>query len=315
MTLAFVFPGQGSQSVGMLSALAAEHREVVATFAEASGVLGYDLWALVQQGPEQQLNSTECTQPAMLAAGIAVWRVWRQAGGPMPDLVAGHSLGEFTALVAAGALDFAAAVDLVRWRGRFMQEAVPAGEGAVAAVLGLEPAVVAAVCAEAALGQVVEPVNFNAPGQIVIAGATAAVERAIAAAKGRGARRAVLLPVSAPVHSSLMRGAARRLEERLAGIAIRRPRLRFLSSVDARERGDPGAIRALLIRQLASPVRWIDMIKAITASAPVTLVECGPGRVLTGLNRRIDRRPEVHCLSVEDPATLATALDGLRTPA
>jgi [acyl-carrier-protein] S-malonyltransferase len=315
MTLAFVVPGQGSQSLGMLSALAAEHPEVLATFAEASVALDYDLWAVAQQGPEQQLNSTECTQPAMLAAGIAAWRVWQKAGGPTPDLVAGHSLGEFTALVAADSLDFAAAVDLVRWRGRFMQEAVPPGEGAVAAVLGLEPDDIEAACAEAAEGQVVEPVNFNAPGQVVIAGATAAVERAIATARARGARRAVLLPVSAPVHSSLMRGAAARLEQKLAGVAIRRPRLRFLSSVDARERDEPEAIRALLVRQLASPVRWIETVRAITAAGPVTLVECGPGKVLTGLNRRIDRRPEVQCLAVEDPTTLAAALTAARVPA
>jgi [acyl-carrier-protein] S-malonyltransferase len=314
MTLAFVFPGQGSQSLGMLSALAAEHPEIPATFAEASSALGYDLWAVVQQGPEQQLNSTECTQPAMLAAGIAVWRVWQKAGGPAPDLVAGHSLGEFSALVAADSLDFATAVDLVRWRGRFMQEAVPAGEGAVAAVLGLEPGDIEAACTAAAQGQVVEPVNFNAPGQIVIAGAAAAVDRAIAAAKSRGARRAVLLPVSAPVHSSLMRGAAARLEQKLAGVEIRRPRLRFLSSVDALERDDPEAIRALLVRQLASPVRWIDTVQAITASIPVTLVEIGPGKVLTGLNRRIDKRPEVQCLAVEDPTTLAAALAASREP-
>lgn len=312
MTLAFVFPGQGSQSLGMLSALAAEHAAVRATFDEASGVLGFDLWDLVQHGPEERLNSTECTQPAMLAAGVAVWRVWRDVGGPVPTLVAGHSLGEFTALVVAESLDFRAAIDLVRWRGRFMQEAVPVGEGAVAAVLGLDAEAVASACAEAAQGQVVEPVNFNAPGQIVIAGATAAVERAIAGVKARGARRAVLLPVSAPVHSSLMRGAAARLEQKLAGIEIRRPRLRFLSSVDARERDDPEAIRGLLVRQLASPVRWIDTVQAITTVAPVTVLECGPGKVLTGLNRRIDKRPQVQCLAVEDPDSLSAALAALR---
>ncbi len=315
MRLALVFPGQGSQSVGMLAALAAEHPVVLSTFAEASAVLGYDLWAVSQQGPEERLNRTECTQPAMLAAGIAVWRVWQQVGGPTPELVAGHSLGEFTALVAADSLDFSSAVDLVRWRSRFMQEAVPIGEGSVAAVIGLEPTEVEAACAEAAQGQIVEPVNFNAPGQIVIAGAAAAVGRAMDAAKARGARRVVLLPVSAPVHSSLMRGAATRLAERLADVAIRRPRVRFLSSLDARERDDPESIRALLIRQLASPVRWIDTVEALTASAPVMLVECGPGKVLTGLNRRIDRRSEVQCLAVEDPGSLAAALDALRSPA
>jgi [acyl-carrier-protein] S-malonyltransferase len=308
MALAFVFPGQGSQSIGMLAQLAAAHPEVEATFAEASAALGYDLWQVCEQGPEQQLNSTECTQPAMLAAGIATWRVWRSRGGRLPDIVAGHSLGEFTALVAAGGLEFPVAIDLVRWRGRFMQEAVPAGEGAVAAILGLETHELAAACAEAAQGQVAELVNFNAPGQIVIAGHAAAIERAIAAAKARGARRGVLLPVSAPVHSSLMQGAASRLEQKLAGISLRAPAMRFLSSVDALERSEPEALRALLVRQLASPVRWIDTLQALAAAAPVQVIECGPGKVLTGLNRRIDKRPEVQCLALEDEATLDAAL-------
>lgn len=312
MSLVFVFPGQGSQSLGMLSEFAAQHPQVSATFAEASAALGYDLWQVVQQGPEEQLNRTECTQPAMLAAGIATWRVWRDQGGAEPDVVAGHSLGEFTALVAAGSIEFPAAIDLVRWRGRYMQEAVPAGEGAVAAVLGLDAADMEAACAAAAQGQVVEPVNFNAPGQIVIAGHAPAVERAISAAKERGARRAVLLPVSAPVHSSLMRGAASRLEEKLASVAVRAPRLRFLSSVDAREYSDPAQIRALLVRQLASPVRWIDTLQALARAAPVRIIECGPGKVLTGLNRRIDKRPEVQCLAVEDPATLEAALQSAK---
>jgi [acyl-carrier-protein] S-malonyltransferase len=309
MALAFVFPGQGSQSIGMLAQLAAAHPEVESTFAEASAALGYDLWQVCQQGPEQQLNSTECTQPAMLAAGIATWRVWLSRGGRLPDVVAGHSLGEFTALVAAGSLDFAVAIDLVRWRGRFMQEAVPAGEGAVAAILGLETAELEAACAEAAQGQIAELVNFNAPGQIVIAGHAAAIERAITAAKARGARRGVLLPVSAPVHSSLMQGAASRLEQKLAGIELHAPAMRFLSSVDAhRIRNEPAALRALLVRQLASPVRWIETLQAIAAAAPVQVVECGPGKVLTGLNRRIDKRPEVQCLALEDVATLDAAL-------
>lgn len=308
MGLAFVFPGQGSQSIGMLAQLAAAHPEVQTTFAEASGVLGYDLWQVCEQGPEQQLNSTECTQPAMLAAGIATWRVWLSRGGQIPDVVAGHSLGEFTALVAAGSLDFEVAIDLVRWRGRFMQEAVPAGEGAVAAILGLETAELEAACVEAAQGQVVELVNFNAPGQIVIAGHAAAVERAIAAAKTRGARRGVLLPVSAPVHSSLMREAAHRLEQRLTGITLRAPQMRFLSSVDAVERSDPAALRVLLVQQLASPVRWIETLQALATVTPLCVVECGPGKVLTGLNRRIDKRPQVQCLAIEDVATLDAAL-------
>lgn len=309
MTTVFVFPGQGSQAVGMLAALAAEYPEVQQTFAEASGALGYDLWQVTQQGPADQLNSTECTQPAMLAAGIATLRVWQRRAGAAPDAVAGHSLGEFSALVAAEALDFATAVDLVRWRGRFMQEAVPAGEGAVAAILGLDDAELQAACDEAAQGSVVELVNFNAPGQIVIAGATAAVERAIAAAKARGAKRGVLLPVSAPVHSSLMRAAAQRLRDKLAGVEIRAPRIRFVSSVDARERSAPEDIRALLVEQLASPVRWIDTVRALAAASPVTLVECGPGKVLTGLNRRIEKRPDVTCLALEDVATLDAALE------
>lgn len=308
MTLAFVFPGQGSQSIGMLAELAAAFPEVQQTFAEASAALGYDLWQLCQQGPESQLNSTECTQPAMLAAGIATWRVWRARGGRAPDVVAGHSLGEFSALVAAGSLDFAVAADLVRWRGRFMQEAVPAGEGAVAAILGLETADLDAACREAAQGQVVELVNFNAPGQIVIAGHAAAVERAIAAAKARGARRGVLLPVSAPVHSSLMRAAALRLEQKLATVAVQAPTLRFLSSVDAQERRDPEALRALLVQQLASPVRWIETLQALASSAPLQVIECGPGKVLTGLNRRIEKNREIAMLAVDDPATLAAAL-------
>ncbi len=311
MTTVFVFPGQGSQAVGMLAALAVEYPEVQLTFAQASAVLGYDLWQVTQQGPEDQLNSTECTQPAMLAAGIATLRVWQRRGGPAPDVVAGHSLGEFSALVAAESLDFAAAIDLVRWRGRFMQEAVPAGEGAVAAILGLDDAELQAACNEAAQGSVVELVNYNAPGQIVIAGARAAVERAIAAAKARGAKRGVLLPVSAPVHSSLMRAAAQRLRDQLAGVEIRAPRIRFVSSVDARERTAAEDIRTLLVEQLASPVRWIDTVRALAAPSPVALVECGPGKVLTGLNRRIEKRPDVTCLALEDVATLDAALEAM----
>ena len=312
----FVFPGQGSQSIGMLAELAAEHPEVQQTFAEASSALGYDLWQVTQQGPESQLNSTECTQPAMLASGIATLRVWRRRGGPAPDAVAGHSLGEFTALVAADALDFATAIDLVRWRGRFMQEAVPAGEGAVAAILGLDDTELQSACDEAAQGSVVELVNYNAPGQIVIAGATAAVERAIAAAKARGAKRGVLLPVSAPVHSSLMRAASQRLRDKLAAVPIHAPRVRFVSSVDARERSAPEEIRELLVQQLASPVR-LDRYRARARSgvAGPRSVECGPGKVLTGLNRRIEKRPDVTCLALEDSTTVGAALEALTATA
>ena len=311
MAVALVFPGQGSQSVGMLADLARAHPAVIeGTFAEASAVLGYDLWQLVCSGPAEKLNATECTQPAMLAAGIATFRCWRELGGAQPELVSGHSLGEFSALVCAGALDFAAAIDLVRFRGRAMQEAVPAGTGAMAAVLGLDDAEVEAACAEAAQGEVVEAVNYNSPGQIVIAGQAGAVERAIAAARTRGAKRAVTLPVSVPSHSSLMRGAAERLRERLAGMRVRRPELRYVSAVDAAEHADPADIVAILVRQLASPVRWSATVAALTARGATRLIECGPGKVLTPLNRRIDRRPEIQCVALEDAASLAAAAKG-----
>ena len=311
MAVALVFPGQGSQSVGMLADLARAHPAVIeGTFAEASAVLGYDLWQLVCSGPAEKLNATECTQPAMLAAGIATFRCWRELGGAQPELVSGHSLGEFSALVCAGALDFAAAIDLVRFRGRAMQEAVPAGTGAMAAVLGLDDAEVEAACAEAAQGEVVEAVNYNSPGQIVIAGQASAVERAIAAAKARGAKRAVTLPVSVPSHSSLMRGAAERLRERLASMDVRRPQVRYVSAVDAAEHADPADIVAILVRQLASPVRWSATVAALTARGATRLVECDPGKVLTPLNRRIDRRPEIQCVALEDAASLAAAAKG-----
>ena len=307
MAFGFVFPGQGSQSVGMLGALApAAEPAIRDTFAEASAVLGYDLWQLVTMGPAERLNSTECTQPAMLAASIATWRLWRNQGGGEPAVVSGHSLGEFSALVAAGALDFGAAVDLVRFRGRVMQEAVPAGTGAMAAILGLEDAQVIEACREAAQGGVVEAVNFNAPGQVVIAGAREPVERAIEAARQRGAKRAVALPVSVPSHSSLMRSAAERLGERLATIDFRAPRIRFVSAVDASPHEDAADLRQLLVRQLSSPVRWTDTVRALLASGIGSLIECGPGKVLTALNRRIERG--LGALALEDAASLQAAL-------
>ena len=313
MSLACVFPGQGSQSVGMQGDLAAHHPIVQSTYAEASAALGYDLWQLVSAGPAEQLNRTECTQPAMLAAGVATWRLWGGQGGATPAVVAGHSLGEFTALVCAGALDFAATVTLVRDRGRYMQAAVPPGGGAMAAILGLDDAAAEAACTEAAQGQVVEAVNYNAPGQIVIAGQASAVERAMAAAKARGAKRAVLLPVSVPAHSSLMQGAAAQLRERLAGVAIAVPRIEYLSAVDAVAHHEPGEIRALLVRQLASAVRWSTTVLALSARGANLLVECGPGKVLTALNRRIERRPEISCLAIEDQASLLAALAATRS--
>jgi [acyl-carrier-protein] S-malonyltransferase len=308
MSVAFVFPGQGSQSVGMLAELASQHAGVRQTFESASRRLGYDLWALIQTGPEAQLNSTECTQPAMLAAGVATWRAWQHRGGRVPDVVAGHSLGEFTALAVAGVIDPDEAVDLVRFRGQCMQEAVPRGAGGMAAIIGLDDAAVEAACAEAAQGEVVEAVNYNAPSQVVIAGAAAAVQRAIEAAKARGAKRALPLPVSAPFHSSLMLPAAERMRARLEALQLERPRIRFVSSVDAREYDEPAAIRDLLVRQLASPVRWTTTVKALADGGVTRLVECGPGKVLTGLNRRIDKRPGLECVAIEDAATLEAAL-------
>lgn len=312
MAFAFVFPGQGSQSVGMLGALAAAEPGVRATFDEASAVLGYDLWKIASVGPEDELNATARTQPALLAAGVATWRCWQARGGAEPAIVSGHSLGEFTALVCAGSIEFRAAVGLVRFRGEVMQEAVPAGTGAMAAILGLEEAEVEAACREAAAGagtgSVVEAANFNSPGQVVIAGESAAVERAIAAARARGAKRAVMLPVSVPSHTSLMRGAAERLRGRLSAVNLKPPRIRYVSAVDAASHGEPADIRDLLVRQLSSPVRWTDTVRTVISGGVRALIECGPGRVLTGLNRRIERREGLEFLALEDPASLDAAL-------
>jgi len=308
MSLAFVFPGQGSQSVGMLAALGAAEPVVRTTFAEASDVLGYDLWELCQSGPEADLGVTYRTQPAMLAAGVATWRVWLQHGGPRPVAMAGHSLGEYTALVCSDALDFREAVDIVRYRGEVMQQAVPLGQGAVAAVLGLDDETLAAACREAAQGEVVEPVNFNAPGQVVIAGHTAAVARAIEAAKARGAKRAVLLPVSVPVHSSLMRSPAELLATRLERAEFRMPNVPEVFTVDVRTHASPEGIRAALKEQLYKPVLWADTVRAMLARGITTFVECGPGKVLTSLNRRIERRADLKMLALEDSASLAAAL-------
>jgi len=305
MSIALVFPGQGSQSVGMLAALRARFAPVADCFEQASQALGFDLGRLVAEGPAERLNATEFTQPAMLVAGVATWRAWREQGGIAPAVVAGHSLGEFTALVCAQALPFQAAVQLVRYRGQIMQRAVPEGSGAMAAILGLEDAEVESVCAEAAHGEVVEAVNFNSPAQVVIAGHAAAVERAMALAQQRGARRAVRLPVSVPAHSRLMAEAARQLSLRLDEIDVQPPLYRYISAVDAQEHSEPSDIRATLVRQLASPVRWAQTVRALLALAP-NLVECGPGKVLTGLNRRIER--SAHCYALEDPDSLGAAV-------
>jgi [acyl-carrier-protein] S-malonyltransferase len=305
MSIALVFPGQGSQSVGMLSALAARYASVRQCFEQASLALGFDVARLIAHGPEAQLNATEFTQPAMLVAGVATWRAWQEAGGSAPAVVAGHSLGEFTALVCAQALPFDTALQLVRFRGQIMQRAVPEGSGAMAAILGLADADVEAACADAAQGEVVEAVNYNSPAQVVIAGHAAAVARAIGLAQQRGAKRALLLPVSVPAHSRLMAEAAQQLSQRLEQIEVRRPLYRYVSAVDAREHADPADIRATLVRQLASPVRWSQTVRSLLALAPA-LVECGPGKVLTGLNRRIERGAD--CYALEDPDTLLAAV-------
>lgn len=308
MAVAFVFPGQGSQSIGMLKSLAESEPVVRETFTEASEVLGYDLWQLCQVGPDEALNATERTQPAMLAAGVSVWRVWRKRGGPAPTVMSGHSLGEFTALVCADSLDFRTAVELVRFRGRAMQEAVPVGQGAMAAVLGLEDADVEAACTEAAQNEVVEAVNFNAPGQVVIAGHAAAVKRAIEFCKAKGAKRAIDLPVSVPSHSSLMKPAAERLRERLTQTEVHSPLVPEIYTVDVRKHGHPQGIRAALVQQLFSPVRWAETVRRMVGSGVTHIVECGPGKVLTGLNRRVERRKEISVYAVDDGATIDEAI-------
>jgi [acyl-carrier-protein] S-malonyltransferase len=305
MSIALVFPGQGSQSVGMLAALTARYASAAQCFEQASQALGFDLRRLVAEGPAERLNATEYTQPAMLVAGVATWRAWCEQGGAAPTAVAGHSLGEFTALVCAQALPFEAAVQLVQYRGQIMQRAMPEGAGAMAAILGIEDAEVTAACAEGSQGEVVEAVNYNFPGQVVIAGHASAVERAMELARQRGAKRCVLLPVSVPAHSSLMREAAQQLSGRLDGIDVRPPVYRYISAVDAAEHSDPADIRATLVRQLASPVRWSETVRALLALAP-TLIECGPGKVLTGLIRRIERTAS--CYALEDPESVAAAV-------
>ena len=288
-SLAFVFPGQGSQSLGMLAELAAVHPVVRECFDEASQGCGLDLWALSQQGPEERLNQTENTQPALLAANVAVWRAWVAAGGAQPARLAGHSLGEYAALVAAGALALGDAARLVRERGRLMQQAVPAGVGAMAAVLGADDDVVAEVCAQVSGDEVVVPANYNSPGQVVIGGHAAAVERALAELAARGVRKTVRLAVSVPSHTPLMREAADRLGETMASLAWRQPDRPVVQNADAASHGDVDAIRAALVRQLYLPVRWTGCVQALAAAGAAELVECGPGKVLAGLARRIDK--------------------------
>ncbi|WP_448509789.1 ACP S-malonyltransferase [Immundisolibacter sp.] len=310
MTLALVFPGQGSQSVGMLADLADEFPQVRHTFAEASDVLGYDLWRLIQNGPDSELQQTAVTQPAMLTAGVAVWRVWQAVGGTVPTVMAGHSLGEYSALVCAGALPFAQAVQLVRLRGETMQQAVPIGAGAMAAVLGLERAAVEAACVVAATAdEIVSVANYNAPEQSVIAGHTDAVARAGAAARAAGAKRVVPLPVSAPFHCSLMRPAANRMAPALTAAQVMAPTVPVVNNVDVATAGEPAAIRDALIRQIYSPVRWVEVVQAMRARGVTHVVECGPGKVLAGLTRRICG--ELESLAVHDAASLRQTLAAL----
>jgi [acyl-carrier-protein] S-malonyltransferase len=296
MKFALVFPGQGSQSVGMMRPFA-QSSEVRKVFEEASDMLGEDLWRLVEEGPAQQLNATVNTQPAMLAAGYAVYRAWRESGGREPALVAGHSLGEYTALVVAGVIPFREAVPLVRFRAQAMQESVPQGTGAMAAILGLDDEAVRAACDEAAQGQVVEAVNFNAPSQVVIAGHKAAVERGVESARARGAKRAVMLPVSAPFHCSLLKPAARLLTQRMQQIAFAAPVIPVVNNVDVVLEAEPGRIKDALARQACSPVRWVEVIRRIAAAGVSHVAECGPGKVLAGLTRRIDARLQGHAMA------------------
>lgn len=305
--IAVVFPGQGSQTLGMLADLAAAHPVVEETFAEASSVLGYDLWQLVQEGPAEELNKTWQTQPALLAASVAIWRVWQQQKGTQPVLMAGHSLGEYSALVCAGVLDFKQAISLVELRGKLMQEAVPAGTGAMYAIIGLDNDAIAKACEVSAQGQVVSPVNFNSPGQVVIAGNKEAVERAGAACKAAGAKRALPLPVSVPSHCALMKPAADKMAVALENITFSAPQFSVVNNVDVKVESSPEAIRSALVRQLYSPVRWTESVEFMAAQGVEQLLEVGPGKVLTGLTKRIV--DTLTAAAVNDTASLAAALE------
>ncbi|MGH6622819.1 MAG: ACP S-malonyltransferase [Burkholderiaceae bacterium] len=309
MKLAFVFPGQGSQAVGMLSSFAGQPA-VDEVLSRASQALGEDLGRLIEEGPAEALNLTVNTQPAMLVAGFAIYNAWRKAGGPAPSIVAGHSLGEYTALTASGVLTVEQAVALVRLRATAMQEAVPVGVGAMAAVLGLGDEEVRQTCRDVAEGEIVEPVNFNAPSQVVIAGHKGAVERACQLAKSRGAKRALLLPVSAPFHSSLMQPAAARLREALRSVALESPKIPLINNVDVAIEIEPARIADALARQAAGPVRWVEIIRAMAADGVTHVVECGPGRVLAGLTKRIV--PELESIAVWDAESLDEALVGIK---
>jgi len=304
--LAFVFPGQGSQKIGMLADLAAQYPVVSETFSEASKVLGYDLWDLVQNGAQEDINLTERTQPLLLTASVAVWRVWQEKNGAQPALVSGHSLGEWSALVCAGVIEFADAVKLVQQRGKFMQEAVPAGQGAMAAIIGLDDAAIIEACKKAEQSEVISAVNFNSPGQVVIAGSAAAVERASALCKEAGAKRALPLPVSAPFHTSLMKPAADRLAEQISATEFKAPQIPVVHNVTAQTEANPEKIKALMIEQIYSAVRWVECVNTIGAAGINTTVECGPGKVLSGLNKRINA--DLITFSLEKPEEIDNVL-------
>ena len=305
--IAFVFPGQGSQSVGMLGELGADHSVVIETFAQASEVLGYDLWDLVQHDKDCTLNQTHITQPALLTASVALWRLWLNQGGITPSILAGHSLGEYSALVCAGALDFADAVRLVEARGQFMQAAVPPGEGAMAAIIGMDDDAIASACEASAQGQVVAPVNYNSPGQVVIAGSKSAVERAMVACKEAGAKRALPLPVSVPSHCALMLPAAEKLRTMLEGMQVRVPSIPVVQNVNAKVAASGDIIVDNLVAQLHQPVLWTQCVESIAASGVDLVVECGPGKVLNGLTKRINKT--LQSASINDAASLAVTLE------
>jgi len=307
MSLAFVFPGQGSQSVGMLKDLADNFSEVTSTFQEASDALGYDLWSLVQEGPAEKLNSTDVTQPAMLASGVATWRIWQAKNGATPSVMAGHSLGEYTALVCSGSLNFVDAIKLVSQRGKFMMEAVPAGTGAMAAILGLDDDAVRQVCLDAAEGDVLEAVNYNSPGQVVVAGHKSAIERVTVLAKEKGAKRALELPVSVPSHCALMQPAAEKLAEVMAGISFNTPSIPVINNADVTANNSEADIRDALKRQLFSPVRWVETIEKMSADGVNKVIECGPGKVLVGLNKRINK--SMASAALIDTASIEAALE------
>lgn len=305
--LAFVFPGQGSQKIGMLSDLADNHALIKETFDQASDVLGYNMWDLIQSGDQDEINLTERTQPILLASSVAIWRLWNKSNGSKPQQMAGHSLGEWSALVCSGVVDFADGLKIVRARGQYMQQAVPVGEGAMAAIIGLDDQAILDACKNSQTLGVVDAVNFNAPGQVVIAGSNAAVEAAMESCKVAGAKRALPLPVSAPFHTSLMKPAADNLADLVNSVNFNVPQVPVVHNVHAQTESDPEAIKALMLEQIYSPVKWVDCVNELKNKGATTLIECGPGKVLSGLSKRIDR--EITSLATDSPADFSAALE------